>query len=117
MSLHAFGKAWKQQRRPQSKFGNRIVKTDEGTFDSEAEHRRWCELKLLQMAGQISNLEHHKVFRFELNGVLIGSYEADFVYFENGARVVEDKKGYETDVFKLKAKMMQAFYGITVRLT
>ena len=109
-------KAWKKQRR-QQKFGNVRVCTDEGDFDSQREYRRWCELKMLERAGKITNLEHHVKFPFALNGVEIGHYEADFVYFENGQRVVEDSKGYATPEFKLKAKMMRAFFNIEVRCT
>ena len=103
-------------RRPQ-KYGAVRVKTGEGSFDSRAEHARWCELKLLERGKVIRNLEHHVKFPFALNGVEIGSYEADFVYFENDKRIVEDSKGVKTPVFELKAKMMRAFYGIEVRCT
>ena len=113
----ALGKAWKNFRRPQSKFNNERVVTEDGAFDSKKEHRRWCELKLLQLAGEIRNLRHHTKFKFEHNGVLIGTYEADFDYFRGNEYVVEDSKGFETDVFRLKAKMMRAFFGIDVRLT
>jgi hypothetical protein len=113
----ALGKAWKQFRRPQNKFNAERVVTEDGTFDSKKEHRRWCELKLLQMAGEIRNLKHHQVFKFEHNGVLIGSYEADFTYFQGNEFVCEDAKGYETDVFRLKRKMLKAFYGIEVKIT
>lgn len=110
-------KAWKQTRRPQNKFGNERVVTDDGTFDSKAEHYRWCQLKLLERAGEIRNLKRQVRFKFEHNGVHIADYIADFTYFEGNEYVAEDKKGYETDVFRLKAKMLKAFYGITVRIT
>lgn len=113
----ALGKAWKNYRRPQNKFNAERVVTDDGAFDSKKEHRRWCELKLEQLAGEIRNLRHHTKFKFEHNGVLIGTYESDFDYFRGNEYVVEDAKGYETDVFRLKAKMMRAFYGIEVRIT
>lgn len=112
----AFQKAWKTQRRPQ-KYGNVKEVTQDGIFDSQAEYRRWCELKLLQRAGRIRNLERQVRFSFDLNGVHICDYIADFSYFDNDERVIEDRKGVETDVFKIKAKMMLAFYHITVRLT
>lgn len=112
----AFQKAWKQQRRPQ-KYGAVAVITDDGRFDSKAELRRWCDLKLLERAGQITNLERQVRFPIAVNGVHVCDYIADFVFFENGARVVEDKKGVQTDTFRLKAKLMKALYNIEVRLT
>lgn len=114
-ALH--GKGWKAKRRTQSKFGNNITKTDDGTFHSDAEHHRWLSLKLLERAGHIRNLERQVRFSFDHNGVHICDYIADFAYFDGEQRVIEDKKGVETEVFKLKAKMMLAFYGIEVRLT
>ena len=112
----AYQKAWKNNRRPQ-KYGNVTVESTDGFFDSKAEYTRWCQLKLLERGGVIRNLERQVRFSFDLNGVHICNYFADFAYFENDERVIEDRKGVETDVFKLKAKMMLAFYGIKVRLT
>jgi hypothetical protein len=108
--------AWKQQRRPQ-KYGAVAVVTDEGRFASQREHQRYCVLKLMQRAGQISNLERQVSFSFDLNGHHIGKYVADFVYFEGGARVAEDSKGVETAAYRLKRQLMLAFYGITIRET
>lgn len=112
-----FQKVWKQQRRPQNKYGAVRVQSDDGTFDSKAELRRWCDLKILERAGEISNLERQVRFPIAINGVHVCDYIADFVFFERGARVVEDKKGVQTDVFRLKAKLMKALYNIEVRLT
>lgn len=113
----AVGKAWKQFRRPQNKFNAERVVTEDGAFDSKKEHRRWCELKLEQLAGEIRNLRHHTKFKFEHNGVLIGTYEADFDYFRGNEYVVEDAKGVRTDVYLLKRKLMLAFYSITIKET
>jgi hypothetical protein len=44
-------------------------------------------------------------------------YIADFVYVERGAKVVEDCKGVQTPMFRLKARVMLMEYGIEVRLT
>jgi len=109
-------KAWKQQRRPQ-KFGAQPVTTEEGHFASQREHQRWCVLKLMQRAGQISNLERQVQFSFDVNGHHIAKYVADFIYFENGERVVEDSKGVATDVYRLKRKLLRALYGITIKET
>ena len=120
MTLHERDlKAWKTNRRPQ-KFGNVRITTDDGTFDSQKEHRRWCELKLLERAGDIRNLEHHVKLPLVVNGHDCGSYEADFIYFEGGSRVIEDSKGGDatvTQLFRLKQKLVRALYGIDVRIT
>ena len=43
--------------RRQDKYGNRKVTIDGITFDSKREMKRYCELKLLEKAGEISGLE------------------------------------------------------------
>ena len=93
-------------------------------FDSVKECMRYQELLLLQRAGKIQGLERQ--VRFELipaqysGGKCVFracSYVADFTYWENGKFVVEDCKGYKTDVYKLKAKMMYFFHNIRIRET
>ena len=86
-----------------SKYGNRKIKTEDGTFDSQHEYKRWIELKLLQRAGEIKELERQ--VKFELvpkqDGERAIHYVADFVYIDNrtGEKVVEDAKGAKTDVY------------------
>jgi hypothetical protein len=96
-----------------NKYGNKKVISDGITFDSKAEHRRYQQLKLLQQAGQISQLRVHP--KFELIPAFTDgqgrrhravNYYADFAYYEAGAEVVEDVKGARTGVFKLKHKLL-----------
>ena len=37
-------------------------------------------------------------------------YKADFVYKINGEEIVEDTKGFETDVFKIKMRLFLMQY-------
>ncbi|MES3028521.1 MAG: DUF1064 domain-containing protein [Pseudomonadota bacterium] len=102
-------------KRP-SKYGNRKVEVDGVTFHSAHEARRYGQLKLLVKAGEIADLELQPRYDFALNGVKIGFYKADFRFREvaTGERVVEDAKGFKTDVYNLKKKMLKAFHGIDV---
>ena len=84
-------------------------------FPSTAEMQRFKTLRLEEHYGQIDGLNLQPAFPIRINGVLITTYKADFEYARNGQRVVEDVKGLETDVFKLKKKLVEAEYGI--RLT
>ncbi|MGE3921082.1 MAG: DUF1064 domain-containing protein, partial [Gammaproteobacteria bacterium] len=92
------------------------------TFDSEGEYSHYCHLKLLERAGEIRNLQHHVVFELIPFQVICGqkvkgtSYEADFVYEKSPdwVRVVEEYKGYRTDDYILKRKMMKFILGIDV---
>lgn len=107
-----------------SKYNNRKIEADGYTFDSIAEYHRYTELKLLQIAGEISNLRVHPVYPLQKSfltpeGKSVRSikYEADFDYQENDVTVVEDVKGVETAVFKLKHKMfLQKYPEIVFRI-
>ena len=83
-------------------------------FASLKEGRRYKELKLLEKSGQIQNLELQPRYDLIINSIKIGFYKADFRYNENGKQVVEDVKGYKTDVYKLKKKMIKAVYNIDI---
>lgn len=87
------------------------------TFDSKGEAARYTQLLARLQHGEITNLRRQVKYRIEINGVHVCDYIADFVYTENGAEVVEDFKGYITPVYRLKAKLMRAVHGVTVRET
>ena len=86
-------------------------------FSSKREYARHQALLLLQQAGRIADLRTQVPFRIEINGMLVCKYVADSVYREGGLLVVEDCKGYRTPIYRLKAKLMRAALGITIRET
>lgn len=106
-----------------SKYNNQKIRVGGEVFDSKREYNRWCELRLLEHSGIIRNLQRQVKFR------LIDSqktperterpcdYIADFVYYENDSRVVEDCKGMRTDVYKIKRKLMLEKYNISIKET
>jgi hypothetical protein len=69
-------------------------------------------------AGRIANLQCQPSYRLEVNNILICIYRADFAYdvMDEGGRpgrhVIEDVKGDETDVFKIKRKLFDALRPI-----
>ena len=81
------------------------------------EANRYGQLKIFERAGLITNL------RLQVPFVIIAKsrygraikYVADFVYDEDGKMVVEDVKGYRTDVYKLKKRLMAEVYGVEVK--
>ena len=100
-----------------SKYNSRRVFEDGYAFDSERECQRYKrELKLMLASGYISNLKVHPRYEllpaFEYRGKKIRAinYEADFEYEENGQTIVEDVKGYATQVFRLKEKLFKWRY-------
>lgn len=80
-------------------------------FHSKGEARRYGELKMLERAGEISDLELQPQFvlldAFERDGKRIQAikYRADFKYIEGDIVVIEDFKGKETAEFKIKRKL------------
>ena len=99
-----------------NKFRNTPVTIVGIRFDSKAEAKRWGELRLLERANQIRDLERQVTYRLEVNSELVSRYVADFRYFDRARSewVVEDVKGVRTPEFKLKAKLMKAIHRIEV---
>lgn len=113
-------------------------------FDSQQEYRRFCELCLLAKAGKITDLQRQvkyelipaqyeeydtgeKYTRGERKGqpkikrVCVEKsvcYYADFVYYENGKKVVEDVKSSATEKkesYIIKRKLLLWVHGIKLR--
>lgn len=101
-----------------NKLNAKKTKLDGYTFASGLEARRYNELKLLLRAGAIRDLEMHPVFKITVNGHHICKAILDFKYLdmERNETVYEDTKGMMTPMSSLKRKLVQAQYGITVRL-
>ena len=124
-----------------NKCGNRKVTVDGIEFDSVKEGRRYSELKLLQRAGRIEELELQKEFelipaqyetypRYGKTGKRLQDgkrciekscvYKADFAYKQDGQLIVEDVKGYRDPAsaayakFVIKRKLMLWRYGVRI---
>ena len=103
-----------------NKYGN-VKKIIGGIkFDSTKEANRYCELKLLQKAGVIKQLEIQTVFVlqepfFDFSGKKQRDirYIADFTYFQGDKYIVEDVKSPITrknPVYAIKKKMLLKRY-------
>lgn len=95
-----------------SKYGNQ--KTD--GYASKREAKYALELELRQKAGEISNLRSQVKYEIipKQEGERACHYRADFVFTQNGRDVVLDVKGYKTQVFIIKRKLMKLVHGITI---
>ena len=115
-----------------TKLNNQKVIIDGIEFDSKKEGDRYCELKLLQRAGKIQNLELQKKYELipaQYETIETGEcykvgakkgqpktkqvcieqsvhYIADFVYTEDGKTVVEDVKGFKDTSSSTYAKFV-----------
>tara|TARA_R100000458_G_scaffold3349_2_gene2748 strand:- start:3219 stop:3545 length:327 start_codon:yes stop_codon:yes gene_type:complete len=86
-------------------------------YDSKKESRRATELKILEKSGLISDLKEQvpyellEPFTYEGKKIKGIKYIADFQYIENGQLIVEDVKGFKTQSYKLKKKLLLYKYG------
>ena len=87
-------------------------------FDSKKEAEHYDKCRIMQNIGQIKDLRIQVPYVFKHNNVRICTYFADFVYIdvETEKLHVVDVKGIETQVFKLKKKLMKAFYNIDIEI-
>ena len=106
-----------------SKYGNKKTQWAGKTFDSKREAERYAELVMLQKAGEISDLKRQVPFELfptvrDSDGKVLQrslKYVADFTYRQkDGSLVVEDVKGYKTQVYQIKKKLMLWQLGIRV---
>lgn len=118
-----------------SKYGARKVTVNGMVFDSKKEAKRYNELKALEKAGVIRDLERQVKFVLipaqrepdtvgTRGGIHRGkllerecAYVADFVYTvaETGLQTVEDTKGMRTTEYVIKRKLMLYIHGIKIR--
>lgn len=97
------------------KYRNQPVVVDGIRFASKAEAARDAELQTLAQRGVIMDLKRQPKFPLIVNGEKVGTYIADWQYREaigikSTINVVEDKKGVQTQAFRLKWKLAQALY-------
>jgi hypothetical protein len=111
------------KRNGRNKYGNRMTEINGIKFASKKEACRYEELLWLEKAEKIENLELQK--SFELQEAFVNkrggqtirpiSYVCDFFYYdkENECYTVEDVKGLQTEVYKIKKKLFLKKYGDT----
>lgn len=105
-----------------SKYHSKKITRDGMTFDSVKEHKRYQELALLERAGQVSDLQRQVKFELipsqRIDGKVVEracTYIADFVYYQDGRKVVEDTKGFKTKDYIIKRKLMLHVHGIRIK--
>lgn len=103
-----------------SKYGAVKTEADGIMFDSKREASRYQELRLLEQAGEITNLRLQVPFELipkSKYGMPI-RYIADFTYNDgNGQLIVEDAKGVKTPVYRIKRRLMAELKGIEIKET
>ena len=105
-----------------TKYRNKKIEVDGIMFDSKKEAKRYQELLLLEKAGAIQSLQRQVKYTLlpaqYIDGKCVEracTYTADFVYIEDGKKVVEDTKGFKTDKYIIKRKLMLHVHGIRIK--
>lgn len=106
------------------KYYNKKTIIDGIVFASKLEAKRYTELKLLEKQGIIKDLELQPAYdlipSFKKNNKTYRKtqYIADFSYYDVDLdkTIVEDTKGFKTDVYLLKKKLFEYNYpNLTIR--
>lgn len=101
------------------KYGAEKTAVDGIIFDSRKEARRYQELRLFEIAGEIQELRRQVAFNllpsFRHRGKSYRAikYVADFVYVEDGREIVEDVKSPATRAnraYRIKLKLLLSRY-------
>lgn len=100
-----------------NKYRNKRVTYYNINFQSIAEGQRYLYLRSEAEAGRITQLVLQP--RFLLQGGFLHEgakirkieYVADFSYYKDGVRIIEDVKGKKTDAYNLKKKFFLKKYG------
>ena len=101
-----------------NKYNNNPCEIDGIKFDSVREAERYTQLRLLERAGAIRDLQLQVPYiiipKSEHGRAL--KYIADFAYIDhNELYVVEDAKGVQTPVYKLKRRLMAEVHNIIIK--
>lgn len=105
-----------------NKYGAHKAQVDGITFDSKFESERYASLKLLEKAGAIHDLKLQPRYLLQEGFTYNGhkerkiEYVADFEYFRDGRRIVEDckSKATKTPIYRLKRKLFLFKYGKSI---
>jgi hypothetical protein len=109
ISIEEF-KALKGKKGP-SKYNAEIVEYRDKKYDSKGEMEYAVKLDWRKKAGEIIEIIPQYPIKIIVNGVFICNYVIDFkITLANGDVEYHEYKGCETDIWKLKWKLVHALY-------
>ena len=103
------------------KYNNKISYVDGKCMRSRKEAKYYLDCKVRKAKGEIKDFQFQVRFsipplpKCKEKGIRPGAYVLDFIITHNDG-IIEyvDVKGYKTDVYKLKKKLMKFFYNIDI---
>ena len=103
-----------------NKYGAQKTEVDGLVFDSKKESVQWIKFCRMQEAGLIKNLKRQTSLDFFINNKKMFTYKPDMEYDDlDGIHHYIDVKSAITaknPVFRLKKKIIEAYYNITIEL-
>lgn len=99
-----------------NKYKNQVTYIDGKRFASRKEAMHFVYLRSLQDKGVINNLQLQTSLVFTIDGKKIFTYKPDFEYDDDFGHHIVDVKGVQTDVFKLKKKIIEAQFNCKIEI-
>lgn len=100
---------WAQK---QSKYNSKKTVVDGITFDSKKEAKYYCDLKVLRQKGEV--LMFLRQVPFHLPGGI--TYRVDFqIFWAKGEVEFVDTKGFKTQEYIIKKKLVETHYPVTIK--
>jgi len=107
-----------------NKFNAKRIVTEHGTFDSKKEYNYYKTLLLQKKASnpsdRVTDIQTQVRFDIDVNDKHIGFYKLDFlILYADGMVEYVDVKGFKKgcaySLFRLKKKLVEAIYSITIK--
>lgn len=109
--MKPYSKMFKKAKRPNNKFNSKVQTYKGRSYHSTLEANYARKLDLLIKAKEVKKWEPQFKIPLGHNGIHFANYFIDFkVWMSDGTIEYHEVKGLETDLWKLKWKMTQAFY-------
>lgn len=100
-----------------SKYGAKKSTFKGEVYHSKKEAGYARDLDLLKKAGEIKDYQRQVRFSIDFGRYHICNYYADFVVEMNdGSKEIHECKGFQTEVFRLKWKLMEVIYSKDYKL-
>ena len=107
-----------------NKFNAKRIVTEHGTFDSKKEYNYYKTLmlqkKAINLKDRVTDIQTQVRYNIDVNEKRIGFYKLDFqVTYADGRVEYVDVKGFRKgcaySLFRLKKKLVEAIYSITIK--
>lgn len=110
---------YKKTLKKGNKYGSKKTNYNGRIFDSKREAEFAKHLQYLKharnLADRVVDIQYQVSYTIKIKNTHICKYIADFVViYGDGQREVIDVKGFKTAIYKLKKRLVEAQYDITI---